>query len=1012
MQCKFCGENIDNDAEFCPHCGQLVDKSEQAEQKGHAQRVSQKQGMSNGAKGVIIALIAVVVIAIIVIVAAASSSGGSSSSSEVTTYSNGDSVYNPDIEDIKFDEESCTVYYDNLLMVYLNESISSQKANELANAVSGKIMGSISGAVNMVQVVVDPADLQTLQNYAAELMNDETVMYATFDVPVTVEVSDFTDTNPWDEDTSVTVTPDETNPEGNNWWAEAIGAYTAWSYMDEHEDEISPETIGVLDSGFDVDHPDLQGKITMRNNNSVTNHGTHVTGIMVANNNNIGIRGIADKSDILCVDRTEPEEQEDGTVADVSLLSTGEWVEMTKQLIEDGVKVINNSWGVGIPTEELYTQESLEKEGKSYWGRRDLKIMEEVGAYDTYIGSIHTDAFLSAENCMVLITQLEQNGYSDFLFVQAAGNGYNGADMGYDAELACYYCSVTEENYAMAAEEVTAGRSYEDFKNHIIIVGAAENRTNANGNYYMTDFSNFGDSVDICAPGQDIYSTIYETTEDGAVIHSYGMDDGTSMAAPMVTASAALLWSIDPSLSSAEVKNMLCTNKTASAIGVGGGRGYKYPMLNIGEVIRENYISINIKGTVLDKDGNPLDGVTVVAKDKDGKQVGDKATTVSDGKYKVNGLSAVGKYTIKYSKSDYTSKEKSLDVKSKTKKGIEEGATIKLKDVKLSDEVDVVDSGTCGENLTWVLDSNGTLTISGTGKMTDYTYEGSEPWDSNSYSVKKVLINNGVTSIGDFAFSNCESITSITIPDGVTSIGYKAFYHCNSLPSITIPGSVTNIGEASFDYCNSLPSITVDSSNSYFSSADGVLFNKDRTELICCPGGKSGVYTIPNSVKSIDSYAFECCNNLTSITIGNNVTSIGYGAFINCNYITSIKIPNSVTSIGDFAFYTCENLKSVTIGNGVTSISKSAFAACGSLTSITIPNSVTSIGDSAFWECSRLKSITIPNSVTSIGNEALKYCDSLTDIYYGGSKSDWLKIEFSNNNTYLTGVTVHYNSAV
>ena len=243
-----------------------------------------------------------------------------------------------------------------------------------------------------------------------------------------------------------------------------------------------------------------------------------------------------------------------------------------------------------------------------------------------------------------------------------------------------------------------------------------------------------------------------------------------------------------------------------------------------------------------------------------------------------------------------------------------------------------------------------------------------------------VTIGNGVKSIGNSAFSECTALASVTIPESVTSIGERAFEGCSSLTSVTIPNSVKSIGDRVFYNCSSLTSINVKSNNPNYSSIDGVLFDKNQTALVLYPIGKQGAYTIPNSVKSIGDDAFYGCRSLTSVTIPNGVTSIGSSAFYYCFSLTSVTIPNGVTSIGDWAFGYCSSLTAITIPEGITSIESGTFSECTALASVTIPESVTSIGDYAFRDCSSLTSIVIPNGVTSIGGSAFFYCSSLTSV--------------------------------
>ena len=248
-------------------------------------------------------------------------------------------------------------------------------------------------------------------------------------------------------------------------------------------------------------------------------------------------------------------------------------------------------------------------------------------------------------------------------------------------------------------------------------------------------------------------------------------------------------------------------------------------------------------------------------------------------------------------------------------------------------------------------------------------------------NLKSITIPNSVTEMGRRAFSGCSSLIGIAIPDSVTEIGKYAFDGCKSLTSITIPDGVTSIGDGAFYNCSSLTEIKVASENSNYVSVNGVLYNKDKTTIICYPVGKKGNnYKIPDGVTKVGSSAFIGCSSLTSITIPNSVTEIGYSVFEGCTNLKSITIPNGVTSIGDSAFEGCTSLTSITLPDSVTSIGFGAFIGCSSLTSITIPDSVTCIGESAFSGCSSLASITIPDSVMSIGNDAFHECSSLTSI--------------------------------
>lgn len=293
--------------------------------------------------------------------------------------------------------------------------------------------------------------------------------------------------------------------------------------------------------------------------------------------------------------------------------------------------------------------------------------------------------------------------------------------------------------------------------------------------------------------------------------------------------------------------------------------------------------------------------------------------------------------------------------------------------------------GSCGANVTYTyIEGTNTLTISGSGDMSNYNgyYPSLPPWTNIRSKITKLIIDNGVTSIGNYAFLDCSSLTSVTIPNSVTSIGNYAFRDCSGLTSITIPNSVTSIGYGAFRYCSGLISIT-----------------------------------LPNSLTNIYNSAFEGCSSLTSVTIPTSITKINAAVFADCTSLTNITIPNSVTFIAPSAFYCCSKLESVTIPNSVKRIEEDAFRGCSSLTAVhisdleawcniyffnelsnplyyahhlylngeeikelIIPNSVTSIGGYAFMKCSGLTSVTIPNSVTKIGGWTFEEADISTVI--------------------------------
>lgn len=224
-------------------------------------------------------------------------------------------------------------------------------------------------------------------------------------------------------------------------------------------------------------------------------------------------------------------------------------------------------------------------------------------------------------------------------------------------------------------------------------------------------------------------------------------------------------------------------------------------------------------------------------------------------------------------------------------------------------------------------------------------------------SLTSIMIPDSVKGIGSSAFSYCESIKSITIPNGVTSIGSSAFEGCTNISNIVIPDTVTDIAFGAF---SENISITVSNNNKYFSSEEGILFDKSKTKLIHFPNKKTS-FEIPYGVINIGDYLFYNCDCLTSITIPNSITSIGNFSFEGCNKLTNVIIPHGVTSLGNWAFKSCDSLKNVTIPNSVVSIGMQAFMGCTNLTSIIIPASVTKIETGIGWAYGNNEFYKIPD---------------------------------------------------
>ncbi len=372
--------------------------------------------------------------------------------------------------------------------------------------------------------------------------------------------------------------------------------------------------------------------------------------------------------------------------------------------------------------------------------------------------------------------------------------------------------------------------------------------------------------------------------------------------------------------------------------------------------------------------------------------------------------------------------------------------------------------GTCGENVTWIYDSETTiLTITGTGAMADEA-----PWEAYCGLIRGIDIKDGVTSIGIGAFCGCVSLTSviipgsvkiigdnafggceklsnvrisegvtsigddvfkecialeeITIPESVETIGEDAFNSCTMLMTITIPKNVTVIGEGAFCNCTRLTEINVDEGNTTYSSEDGVLFNEGKTELICYPAGKVGDYEVPSGVTRISDYAFSSRGEFFAVTIPVSVTTIGDYAFVGCEDVNLIVEPGSyahefaTTNSIPYTFNGYNEAETAQIEKLLFTLNADSesysVTFCDTQISgaLKIPATyngkpVTEIGDSAFRDCIELTSVTIPDSITTIGGSAFRDCTELESVTIGDNVEEIGEYAFSNCGK-LTSVTI------
>ena len=345
---------------------------------------------------------------------------------------------------------------------------------------------------------------------------------------------------------------------------------------------------------------------------------------------------------------------------------------------------------------------------------------------------------------------------------------------------------------------------------------------------------------------------------------------------------------------------------------------------------------------------------------------------------------------------------------------VDDGPCGKEEPLTVSTAATVVAEGWSGY-VQWTLDSHGVLTVYGTGAMKNYAAKNGMPWYDYADQIRSVVIEEGVTSIGDYAFYGMD-IQSIQIPDSVTTIGEYAFKNAAKLDNVVLPKNLTKLGQSAFYACTSLSSIEIPASlwtvqpytfknctaltqvtfheGNLMKISDGAFYGTGLTELV-----------LPNCLDILDTYSFKGCKDLASITLGTGLTElreavfygtaistitvpegiakIGPYVFKNCVNLTTIDLPQTLNRVGEAAFYACTNLEAVDLPDAVTTIGNYAFRKCTGLKELDLGSGMENIGESSFYGCTGLTTLNIPDSVTEIQPYAFKGCTGLTGVSLG-----------------------------
>lgn len=493
---------------------------------------------------------------------------------------NGDSLYVLEDDQVAYDSGESLYYVNNMLLAFVDKGLSSAEKTAIAASVDGVVAAELKGDLNLLQIEVADADLATLRSKATTLMRNSHVTYATIDAPTP------------SSEVGVAATTSDTSAYGD-WWYSLIGADAAWSSFST---VFQPITVGVLDGGVNARHEDFNGDVSFASdayydwnyNDTLlgasdaevrheVDHGTHVTGIIVAAHDGDAVNGIAPNAKVVFADFAADASQTDAQ----QWQSAAKSVSALKAVVAKGAKVVNASYGYHYKSQQSFERAKQEEiDDNLPASERYYSTFASWGDYlaARNAAAAEISALIAGATCDLLA-----NG-EDFLVVQAAGNGVDNAGPGVDAHYASYWAGINAAN----SEALCAryGLSYDTLDDHILIVGSITREHEGNV-YQMDPAVNYGDAVDIYAPGVEILSTVAYDAQNVLDLDSTGVLSGTSMAAPIVSGAAALVWSADKSLSASEVRDLLLNHHLYTAAGSYSGSRYSnVPVVDVCEAVK------------------------------------------------------------------------------------------------------------------------------------------------------------------------------------------------------------------------------------------------------------------------------------------------------------------------------------------------------------------------------------------------------------------------------------------